>query len=198
MFLWGVAAFAERFNSHELLCFFSLVSFSSCIPCGGGDAGCPSACAYVCTILAARACLWMAFVIWLGRCACPWFWFALLLYLCACVLHIRVCVLLCGCLSLVSIFIFRKCCRSWQQSIASCRPTPSCTRASSPNRRSTLERRLLVCRYRFQMFVFIVSHWQRGDGSPLPSYHVIKVLELCSTQLSWWRRLHRVTTSTWA
>lgn len=60
---------------------------------------------------------------------------------------LRACVLLCGCLSLVSIFIFRKCCLCWRPSTASCKPTLSCTRASWPSRRNALERRSLACRY---------------------------------------------------
>lgn len=43
----------------------------------------------------------------------------------------------------VSISTFRKC---WRPSSASCRPTPSCTRASWPSRRSASERRSLGCR----------------------------------------------------
>lgn len=65
---------------------------------------------------------------------------------CIAVVRVSVCVLLCGCLSLVSIFIFRKCCRCWRPSTPSCKPTLSCTRASCPSRRSTSGRRSLACR----------------------------------------------------
>lgn len=69
---------------------------------------------------------------------------------CMCVcfyICLHACVLLCGCCSLVSIFIFRKCFRCLRLSTASCKPTPSCIRASWPSRRRGSGRRLLVCRY---------------------------------------------------
>lgn len=69
---------------------------------------------------------------------------------CMCVcfyICLHACVLLCGCRSLVSIFIFRKCFRCLQLSTASCKPMPSCIRVSWPSRRRGSGRRLLVCRY---------------------------------------------------
>lgn len=136
---------------------FSLVVFLSfCIPLGGGvGIDCPCLCVLV-LCLHASECLCLLVIGFCDVirdltslvCACHFMVCLAIMrayvraFICLCA-----CVLLRGCLSLVSIFIFRKCCRCWRPSTASCKPTLSCTRVSWPNRRSALGRRLHVCRY---------------------------------------------------
>lgn len=168
---WGEGG--ERLNTHDLFCSLSrCLSFSlhpPPPPHGGGvrgdgvGAGTDCVCVCVCVVClktSSRLCLFDYFCdiirdliplvcvcvcVRLPPCGLP----------CSCVcpsvracahMCMRACVLLCGCLSLVSIFISRKCCRCWRPSTASCRPTPSSTRAPWLSRRRATERRSLASR----------------------------------------------------
>lgn len=101
---------------------------------------------------------------------CSLFLHPVLLCLCLFVVAHNVCGCcgVCGCLSLVSVFISRKCFQFWQRSTAWCRPLQSSIRQCWPNRRNDLEKRSLVCRCVLWSFITKVFFWK-----PFLAVHVL-------------------------
>lgn len=212
--MFDEAAFSGRLKHSWPVLFFSLVVFLSfCIPRRGAGVcpGCVCARALVLCLHASLSPLSVT-----GFCD-----FYLFLYLfnfinffyladvrlpsyglrchCACMcvcfyICLHACVLLCGCRSLVSIFIFRKCFRCLRLSTASCKPTPSCIRASWPSRRRGSGRRLLVCRY--TDFPSLYSPLEKQKTKNVVSTTFPPLFDQSSMQQSWLRLWRLVTTST--
>lgn len=173
------SSFAKRLNTHGLFCFLSRclpfflhpswwwwwwhwlrVYVCACTLMPVCDCFCDVICDLT-LLVCASAVLWLA----LPMCARV----NVCIYLCVC------CVFLRGCLSLVSIFIFRKCSRCLQPSTASCKPTLRCTRAPWPNRRSASERRLLACRYSVLFWFSCFACWKKVRKHSAQCHHVPEI-----------------------